>query len=265
MNIMKRVWNWVKTKMEVLLEKLSGLLTPVMSIIVVLVFVIALVSCACYIELVTKQYRFLLPFNLLNLFHVWSDQKITAKFIEENYTQLLESLDMVVNVFVAVSGLLLCVFSAYSYFKKVVKFNRSSSFQKKKVLQDGKEDVDEMLTKFRGADYIAIFSSTFNWVNGNSDMKSLLTEAAKKKELVLYTKDSAIVSNNLKGQEVLLSALHETKIEGLLHLSYVERNNARYIIYRQEVDETAYIITVKENPESRYLIEIISKLVKAAV
>ena len=262
---MKRILNLVKTKMEVLIEKLSGLLTPVTSIIVILVFVIALASCTCYIELVTEQYQFVLPFNLLNLFHVWSDEKITTKFIGENYAQLRESIELVVNVFVAVSGLLLCVFSAISYFKRVVKYNRSSSFRKRKVLEDGKEDVDEMLAMFRRADYIAIFSSTFNWVNGNFEMKNLLTEAAKKKELVLYTKDIGIVSNNLKGQEDLLSALRETKIEGLLHLSYVERNNARYIIYRQEVDQTAYIITVKENSESRYLIEIISKLVRAAV
>lgn len=262
---MRRRWNWIKSKTENLMEKFLALLNPFLSIVVILGFVVAVLAVVCYIELVMNEVRFVFPFNALNIFHIWSKERITPEFIQTNSVQLRQSIEMIVNIFIAVSSLLLYVFSAISYFRKVASINKKSSFHKRKVLEDGKEDVEEMLVSFRGADYIAIFSSTFNWINQNEEMQRLLTKAAEKKELVLYTKDKSNVSNNLKGQPELLSALRETKIEGLLHLSYVERNNARYIIYRQEVDQTAYVITVKENPDSRYLIEIISRLVKAAV
>lgn len=262
---MRQRWNWIKSKVESFIEKVLSFINPLLSVAVILGFVAAVFAVICYIELVMDKVSFVFPFNVLNVFHVWSKERITAEFIQANNDRLRESIEMIVNVFVAVSSLMLYVFSLISYFRKVANINKRSSFHKRKVLKDGKEDVEEMLTSFRGADYIAIFSSTFNWINQNTEMKKLLTEAAEKKELVLYTKDKENVSNILKGHPKLLSALHETKIEGLLHLSYVERNNARYIIYRQEVDQTAYVITVKENPDSRYLIEIISRLVKAAV
>ena len=262
---MKHFCNRIKDKCEDALYWLIRILNPVTSIVVVLVFIIAVFASICYIELVTNNIRFLFPFNILNITHLWSDEAITVEYIKEHKTIIREGLEMTVNVFIAVSSLFLFIFTTFSYFQKVAVFNKHSSFKKKRVLEDGKEDIEVMINQFRGADYIAIFSSTFNWINKNDEMKKILTEAAKKRELSLYTKNKNVVINNLKGQNYLLDALHETQIDGLLHLSYVERNNARYIIYRQEVNQTAYVITVRENSESRYLIEIISKLVKATV
>ncbi len=260
---MKRIRNGLKSVFEFLGDSRSWLISPLVSVIVIFVFIAAVLSCACYIELVTERVQSLLPFKALNVLHIWDSETITTDYIKENKQQFRDSIEMIVNVFVAVSSLLLCLYSAFSYFKRVVKFNKSSSFQKRKVFENGVEDVEVMLKHFKGADYIAIFSRTFAWINRNEEMKAILTEAAKKKELALYAKDTDIVSTNLKGQNELLSVLHENKTNELLHVSYVERNNAHYILYRQEVNHHAYIITVKENPESRYLIEIISKLIRA--
>ena len=262
---MRRSWDWIKTKFQGLIDVIKPIGSLVLSIVVIFGFVVALLAATCYVELVTDKVSFLFPFKVLNAVFDLSDKSVTTEVIYTNREEFQKAIEIIVNIFVAVSSLMLYLFSLISYFRKVANINKKSSFHKRKVLVDGVEDVQEMLKSFRGADYIAIFSSTYNWISKNNEMVELLKEAAGKNELVLFTKEIDKVSKNLKIYKDIDSALRKTPIEGLLHLSYVERNNARYIIYRQEEDLTKYVITVKENSDSRYLIDIISRIVKATV
>ena len=52
------------------------------------------------------------------------------------------------------------------------------------------------------------------------------------------------------------------KSEVPLRFSYIERNNAKYLLYRQEEENHIYVISVHENRESQYLLQVISQLVK---
>ena len=62
----------------------------------------------------------------------------------------------------------------------------------------------------------------------------------------------------------LVEHVQETTVN--LRFSYIERDNAKYLLYRQEEQQQqqqhTYVITVCENIESQYLLQAISKLVE---
>lgn len=95
-------------------------------------------------------------------------------------------------------------------------------------------------------------------------MKDTLMNLAAANKLSLYAPDTAVARKNLSGIDGLLTHLQGTTVN--LRFSYVERDNAKYLLYRQEEQKQqqlhTYVITVCENIESQYLLQAISKLME---
>lgn len=94
-------------------------------------------------------------------------------------------------------------------------------------------------------------------------IREVLTELSNKNKLKLYTGDDIMsVKERLKGccETNLIQCIQKSGVP--LRFSYIERNNAKYLLYRQEEENHIYVIYVRENSESKYLLQVISQLVK---
>lgn len=120
-----------------------------------------------------------------------------------------------------------------------------------------------MCEYFRGANFAAVYSHSFEWLKKNDEVREILISLSKKNKLKLYTGDDIEeVKQRLIdcGGIALIDSLKKSDIS--IRFSYIERNNARYVLYRQEEENHVYVIRVRENNESHYLLQVISQLVK---
>lgn len=248
------------TKISTATEKLSASVHTVCLAGVILVCVFAILSCIAYIQLESNSIKWAGCFKVLNLFHIMSADPIDKEYIITHYEQLKNILEFVVNIFIAVIGLILSLVTAISYFRKIAAVKRQSSFKKYQIFDSGKDDIKIMLSYYKNADVIKIFSSTFSWVNNSEEMKNILMEAAEHKKLSLYTANTKTAKENLGEETALAKIVFEAATT--MRFSYIERDNARYLLYRQEKDGNTYVIVVHQNIESTYLLEVLSQLLK---
>ena len=241
-----------------LLTRFSVLVNVISSLLIIAICVLAFSSCVAYIQLANQEPNSLFFFKILNSIGMISITP-TTEFISANLDEIKSTLEFYINISVAVMGMILSIFTTISYLTKKADIKRKSSFKKIEVFEGSNDDINTMLSYFKDADYIVIFSSTYSWVVRNSEMEKLLKSAAASKKLILYTSNKEVVVNNLKGKTELLNCIKETSVG--LRLSYIERDNAKYLLYRQEEQSHTYIIAVHENIESMYLLGIVSQLV----
>lgn len=246
---------------NIFLEKTSAVLNILCALLVVFVCIFTVLFFIAYMQLSYKATEKLMCFQILNFFGLLpKNDGVTSKFILEKSTEIKGVMEFFLNGAVALCGILLSFFTIYSYFRRVVAVKRTSCFKKIQVFESGKEDIDTMLLYFKGADLITVYSRTFSWATKDK-MESILETNADTNKLCLYSSDIEIAEIMLKDCPTLKKRLYKTPVD--LHFSYVERDNAKYLLYRQEEDTSTYVIVVHENAESKYLLETISRLVKA--
>ena len=172
-------------------------------------------------------------------------------------------IEFLMNISIGLSGILLSLVTFLSYFRKNVEFRSKSCFRKKEIFNTGVDDIKIMSSYFKEANFVAVYSHSFEWINKNNEIRGVLTELAKKNKLKLYTGDNIeSVSERLKNHcgNKLIESIRQSEIP--LRFSYIERNNSKYLLYREEEESHIYITIVRENSDSEYLLQVISQLVK---
>lgn len=242
------------------LEKISAFVSIVCSFAVIFACIFTAILFAAYIQLSFNNIKWIVCFQFINWLGLLPpNDGITSDFLLANSTVIKVALEFFLNVAVAFCGLLLSFFTVYSYFKRVAAIKHASCFKKIQVFEPGVEDINTMLQYFEGADLIVIYSHTFSWAK-SGEMGTILTSMAEANKLSLYSCDFSTAQKWLEDCPVLKGHLHKTDIS--LHFSYIERDNAKYLLYRQEENELKFVYVVHENAESKHLLETISKLVK---
>lgn len=243
------------------LEKVSVFVSVLCSLAVIFVCIFTALLFTAYIQLSFNNIKWIFCFHFLDWFGLFPpNDGITSDFLLANSTKIKVALEFFLNVAVAFCGILLSFFTVYSYFKRVAAIKHASCFKKIQIFEPGVDDINIMLQYFKEADLIIIYSHTFSWAK-KEEMGTVLTSMAEANKLSLYSCDFSTAQKWLEDCPVLKACLHKTEIS--LHFSYVERDNAKYLLYRQEENELKFVYVVHENPESKYLLETISKLVKS--
>ena len=261
-NGIKRFWR-LGAIMNSWIERFSAILHFVIILVVAFVCSQAVAFSIVYLQLLNKNEISMMCFQYINIWEIISSKEITNELIYSNYEDVKMKIEFLMNISIALSGMLLSLVTFISYFKKNVDFRRKSCFTKKEIFQTGKDDIKIMCEYFNEANFVAVYSHSFEWVNKSDDIRDILTDLSNKNKLKLYTgNDITEVKERLKEkcEKKLLDSIQQSKIP--LRFSYVERNNAKYLLYRQEEEKHIYIITVRENKESKYLLQVISQLVK---
>lgn len=265
--ISKKIWSFF----SVVIEKATSAISIACWICVIVLCIITVSICLSYIQLATQNITFLSTFKLLNKCSQFlnfnggfPEGNITAEFILENSDSVKSMLEFAANLFVAIIGIALSIGTLGSYLIKLQAVRRKASFQKKEIHETGVDDIKIMLKYYKGADMVKIYSGTFGWVRKNEEMKEILMALAEANKLSLYAPDIELAKKNLDGMGGLVEHVQETTVN--LRFSYIERDNAKYLLYRQEEQQQqqqhTYVITVCENIESQYLLQAISKLVE---
>lgn len=257
--VFQRLWN----KLNDFIGHLSVFLHIVMVLIVIFISTQAISLCIVYLQLLNEKEISIRFFEYIN--NIWGivvSGNITNEFIYSNIDSVKMRIEFLMNVSIALIGLLLSLVTCISYFKKNVDFSKKSCFKKTQIFNTGVDDVKIMCDYFEEASYVSIYSHSFGWIAKNEKMKNILTELSKKNKLKLYTGDDIdAVKKRLENCEaILLNCLHKSPTS--LRFSYVERNNAKYLLYRQEEENRVYVISLHENNESHYLLQVIAQLVK---
>lgn len=241
-------------------EKISVALNIVCALLVFFVCLFTVLFFIAYVQLSHNATENLTCFQFLNFFGLLpQNEGVTSEFILENSAEIKETMEFFLNGAVALCGILLSFFTFYSYVRRVIAVKRISCFKKIQVFESGKEDIDTMLQYFEGADLITVYSRTFSWTT-TGKMEPILSPIADANKLWLYSCDIGTAEKMLENSPTLKKRLRGTTVS--LHFSYVERDNAKYLLYRQEENTGTYVIVVHENAESKYLLETISRLVK---
>lgn len=212
-----------------------------------------------YSQILNSKEVYKILFLYINIWGILSED-FSQKAIYENIDDIKTKIEFLMNMAVALSGLLLSLLTLLSYFKKNTNEKNMSSFKKIEVINNG-DDINLMCQYYNKADLVCIYSNTFRWVAENEEARELLTDLAKNNKLKLYTcGDIKKVQSSFVKCPELSNCLKPAKTKNLLRFSYIKRDNARYILYRQEAEEHTYLILVREKYESQYLIEVISQL-----
>ena len=180
-------------------------------------------------------------FQYINIWSILPSKEITKELIYSNFDDVKMRIEFLMNISIALSGILLSLVTFISYFRKNVGFRRKSCFRKKEIFNTGKDDVQIMCDFFKGANFVAVYSHKLKLYTGD-DLDSVKTR----------------LQNDCDTN--LIKCIQKSEIS--LRFSYIERNNAKYLLYRQEEEKHIYVISVRENSESQYLLQVISQLVK---
>lgn len=262
----KLKWNSFKNSFSIkklgsrVLYAIGKLFSVVSLLVVLLVSILTVASCFAYFQLANNHVSCTFFFEVLNIGGFLFEGPVTLKFINDNIELFKVPVEYATNTTVAISGLLLTVITAYSYFSKVSNFRKQSSFKKFRVYKSGVDDINVMKKYFKGADKIIIFSSTFSWATKEGIVEELETAGKGTKKLWLYSDDPETAKENLKEKDTLNKQLYENDGRPI-HFSFVERDTARYILYRQEQNEETNVILFSDKEESKGLFDIIDALV----
>ena len=258
----KRIWR-VFFKLNEWVERLSAFLNVLLFIIVVFACSQAVAFSIVYLQLLNEDEINVLCFQYINIWGILSSNEITNELIYFNFENIKMKIEFLMNISIGLSGILLSLVTFLSYFRKNVEFRSKSCFRKKEIFNTGVDDIKIMSSYFKEANFVAVYSHSFEWINKNNEIRGVLTELAKKNKLMLYTGDNIeSVRERLKNHcgNKLIESIRQSEIP--LRFSYIERNNSKYLLYRQEEESHIYIIIVRENSDSQYLLQVISQLVK---
>ena len=252
--------NAIKRVVSKVMHPLGILFSVLCLLVVLLVSTLTIASCFAYFQLANNPVSCTFFFKVLNIGGFLFEGPVTLEYINNNIELFKQPVEYATNTTVAISGLLLTAITVYSYFSKVSNFRKQSSFKKFRVYESGVDDINVMKRYFKGADKIIIFSSTFSWATKKGIVEELETAGKGTKKLWLYSDDHETAENNLSQNENLKKQLHKNDATPI-HFSFVKRDTARYILYRQEQNEETNVILFSDKEESKGLFDIIDALV----
>lgn len=254
---------WIRkilTSIDNFITQASSLFYIIILLLMIFISTQAVAFCIVYFQLLNSEEITNFAFRYINIWEILPSKDLTNDIVFQNKNIVKTKIEFLMNMSIALSGLLLSMITLASYLKKRSVERKVSCFKKNEVINSGKDDVDIMCQYYENADFVSISSTSFEWLKNNQKAKDILENLAKYGKLNLFTSgeithvkkcfdDCTNMKNSLK------------KSNASLRFSYIERDNAKYVLYRQEKDGHTYIIQVHENHESQYLIQVISQLV----
>lgn len=264
------MWNGLIKKIRQLCSVVNSYIESVSAFLHIIIIFIVIIVCSqtiafssVYLQLLNEKEINMLCFQYINIWNILPSENITNEVIYSNFDTVKTRIEFLMNASIALSGMLLSLVTFISYFRKNIEFRKKSCFRKKEIFNIGQDDVKIMCEYFKGANFVAVYSHSFEWINKSNEMRKILTELSNKNKLKLYTGDdvdnvTARLKNNC--EDNLIKCFQKSEVS--LRFSYIERNNAKYLLYRQEEENHIYVISMHENNESQYLLQVISQLVK---
>ena len=260
--LIKKVW-WLCSAVNSCVERFSAFLHIIIIFIVLIICSQAVAFSIVYLQLLSQKDISMICFRYINIWSILPSKEITNESIYSDFNNVKMRIEFLMNISIALSGILLSLVTFISYFRKNVHFRRKSCFRKKEISNTGEDDVQIMCEFFKGANFVAVYSHSFGWLKKSGEIREVLTELSNKNKLKLYTGDDLVsVQKRLQNDCApnLIKCIQKSEVP--LRFSYIERNNAKYLLYRQEEENHIYVISVHENRESQYLLQVISQLVK---
>lgn len=274
----KRIWRWGSI-VNKWIERLSGLMDVFMVLAILFVCAQTFAFCAVYFQLRSGPETLnvnIILFKFINIWGILPGKDITNDIIRENFDTVKSNIEFQVNILIAIIGGVMSLFTLFSYFRQTVRLRRQSCFRKQEIFKKRVDDIKIMLEFYERADFVAIYSSSFSWIADGSEMgsemKRVLEDLAENGKLKMRTGHRLeTVRNNLRSKKcshTLLDCLGPSGItldtDKSVRFSYIERDSAKYVLYRYENpdDEKTYVITVRKNDESEYLLDVISHLIR---
>ena len=227
--LIKKIW-WLCSAVNRWVERFSAFLHIIIIFIVLIICSQAVAFSIVYLQLLSEKDINMICFQYINIWSILPSNEITNELIYSNFDDVKMRIEFLMNISIALSG---------------------------------KDDVQIMCDFFKGANFVAIYSHSFGWLKKSAEIREVLTELSNKNKLKLYTGDDLdSVKTRLQNDcdTNLIKCIQKSEIS--LRFSYIERNNAKYLLYRQEEEKHIYVISVRENSESQYLLQVISQLVK---
>lgn len=260
-NDIKAFFKNIFNKMSVWIDNTSSFLYCLVIIFIIFISTQALSFCIVYFQILNSTEVSKGVFSYINIWKILSEE-FSQKAVYDHVNEIKTKIEFLMNMAIALSGFMLSLLTLLSYLKKKINEKNMSSFMKSEVINSG-DDTNLMCKYYDKADFVCIYSNTFNWVIDNEKTRDLLIGLAKDSKLKLYTCGNLKnVQSLFANYSELLACLKQANTKNLLRFSYIERDNARYILYRQEAEGHTYLILVREKYESQYLIEVISQLMK---
>lgn len=226
--------------------------------------------CYIYLQLSNGKDVNITLFQYINIFWrlIQTDDVITVSMLKDKSAYILSSVTFLMNAAIALGSILLTILTFISYLKRSSQLKKSSCFKKVEIHNEGVDDIKIMSKNFKDANYIAVYSQTFSWIERNETIRKLLEDKAKKGKLTLVTCDDVEVvkSNLISCTDQLKTALVQKpglSTKSPIRFSYIERDNTHVLLYRQEEEDSKkFVYVVKETNQSRFLLQTIGNLVK---
>lgn len=255
------------------IERFSGVMDVFMVVAILVGCAQVFAFCKVYFQLCAGPEKMnvnILLFKFINIWGILPGKDVTNDFIRENFDLVKSNIEFQINILIAIIGAVMSLFTFFSYFRQTVRLRRKSCFRKKEIYNDGVDDIKIMLEFYKRANFVAIYSYSFSWITKSPEIKKVLENLAKNNKLKLRTgNDLEEVRGNLRSSgccRELQACLDQSGISPKQHVrfSYIERDSAKYVLYRHEdpEDENTYVITVRRNAESEYLLDVISHLIR---
>lgn len=146
------------------IERFSALLHIIIIFIVVSVCSQAVAFSIVYLQLLNKKEISMICFHYINIWSVLPSKEITNGLIYSNFDDVKMRIEFLMNISIALSGILLSLVTFISYFRKNVDFRRKSCFRKREIFNTGEDDVKIMYDFFKGANFVAVYSYSFEWI-----------------------------------------------------------------------------------------------------
>lgn len=161
--LIKKIW-WLCSAVNRWVERFSAFLHIIIIFIVLIICSQAVAFSIVYLQLLSEKDISMICFQYINIWSILPSKEITKELIYSNFDDVKMRIEFLMNISIALSGILLSLVTFISYFRKNVGFRRKSCFRKKEIFNTGKDDVQIMCDFFKGANFVAIYSHSFGWL-----------------------------------------------------------------------------------------------------
>ena len=141
--LIKKVW-WLCSAVNSCVERFSAFLHIIIIFIVLIICSQAVAFSIVYLQLLSEKDISMICFRYINIWSILPSKEITNESIYSDFNNVKMKIEFLMNISIALSGILLSLVTFISYFRKNVDFRRKSCFRKKEIFNTGEDDVQIM-------------------------------------------------------------------------------------------------------------------------
>lgn len=248
---------------EVFDSKLAGLALTFFSLMLIILFVIAVSLTGTYIALNSN----LTPSPIYKLISDTFIRAFFTSFPEEGTERYISSLSLLLNVVIIVVTLVFAVTPLIGVIKYRSEQRKREFITSHRIYHNGTDDINIMFKHFKDAEEVIIRSGDFSWLGENSEMCAYFQQLAKQKKLHLISyKNEGDVRAGLDNDDLfnLFSSCFVFGHHDRVKCSYVKRRGSNIFLYKYTNYESGeyrhYILELTQKNETNYLLEVLGDL-----